>query len=299
MRMSLFRRPRTERDQIDRIHALAQRVYASRGLDGELVLDPDDPFNASIHTSAGVYGLSNITLDCLNVPPRQWRALLGRWADKLIASRHLPDIDLDRDRSALRARLYPEDASVSHSISYGRPFAPRLVEALAIDTPQMVSTLSAHALEGYDLDDLFAVGRENLAFEQIDSRDELEDAIILLSGESFFVASLVLTPERLRAELGGAPRGFVFVIPDRHTILAHAVREGSLVDGGEVPVTIRAVQRLSMFGHTTSADHRPGGLLSREVFYSRGDDIEQITMTNPDNGIPAISEDFLSAFNLR
>lgn len=288
--MALFRRARSERENVDRVIRLAVRIYADVGISGELVDDPDDPMNACIRTSDAVYGLANAVLACLNAREREWPAILARFASSLNPGA-AEKFDRDRDRDALRARLMPRDVSAMTSVSYARPFSDDLVEVLCLDTPETVITLQGKELDGYDFDDLFLEARANLAKELIDSSTLLEEGVVLFEGMSLFIASLVLTPERLRLELGGAPHGFAFIIPDRHTIVAHAVEGAS---------SVPAIQALVRIGSTTSAEHRPGGLLSRHVFFSHNGATDQITFVNQETGALGVLADgpFLEALNL-
>lgn len=289
--MGLFRRARSEREQIDRIHTLAAEVYARHGMSGELVPDLDDPVNASIMTERSTFGLANATIACLQAPERQWRSVLERFAASMQAAENAAGPDLDRDRANLRARLLAADALVQGMFGYARPYAPGLVEVLCLDSPQSVATVSDGSLAGRDdVDDLFATGRAQLALEPIDRREVLDDGVTVLDGGSLFIASMVLTPERIAVELGGAPNGFVFVIPDRQTILAHAM------DGAN---SVTALQRLAGIGAGIAAEQRPGGLLSRAVYYAHGDHVQQVTELDPETGAIRILADgpFFDALN--
>ena len=289
--MGIFRRARSEREQIDRIHRLAVDVYARHGIRGELELDLDDPVNASIRTAGPTYGLANVTLRCLGAPEREWRSILDRFVLTLLAASATPAVDLDRDRAGLRARLLPVDAVAGSSLTYARPFAPTLVEVLCLDLPESVVTLTDEVLaDRDDLDQLFAAGRAQLAHEPIDQREAIDDGVVVLAGGSLFIASLVLTADRIAAELGGAPHGFVFIIPDRGTILAHAM------DGAN---SVAAIQRLAEIGAGISAEQRPGGLLSRAVFYANGPHVQLVTELDPETGATRIIADglFFEALN--
>lgn len=293
--MALFGPKRSHDEQVAEIERLAIEAFAREGITGELVRDPEDPLNTSIRTPWGAaVGLYNLTVKCLSAPERRRPRIVTdhvRSIGPLIQRETIPaDLRDPASFVGLRARLMPEDTARLADLSYGRPFAPGVIEVLCLDLPQTVQLLSRDMLADNDPYELFAIGRANLRLEPAPSVTELDAGLWLLEGESLFTASRMVDPAFVAERLAPCPRGVVFSIPDRH-LLAFAP-----VTGAESVVT---VQKLVMFTIRVTADDCPGGVLSPEVYY-RGTDgaIQQITSRGEDGAIGIRAEGpFLDAVN--
>src|SRR5688572_5713376 len=78
---------RADTDQrVARIHALAIRAFRAAGVDGPVIEDPNDPYNAVILSTTGTeYGLANLTLACIAIPRLLWRARIRSHVTTIVA----------------------------------------------------------------------------------------------------------------------------------------------------------------------------------------------------------------------
>ena len=288
--MGLFSRRKAEPEKRAELEQLIVATFARHGATGELVRDSDDPLNTALHTpDRQVWGFANLMLRLLDQPERTWRQVVETHVAAILAPKETVDLGTGAGRAMLRARLFADDGPTVRDLAYALPWAPGIVEILCIDRPDTVQTVADSDVAGLDVDELRAMGRRNLQAEGIDERVELAPGIHVVSGGSLFVASRLLDPEFLDDLLRGAPRGIVVGIPDRHTLLHHAVLGPESAD----PITTMA----SLVGHI-DRDQRPGGLLSPFLYYLTRDGVQQITAYTEDGEMAITAEGaFLDAIN--
>ncbi|PJJ71397.1 hypothetical protein CLV46_0943 [Diaminobutyricimonas aerilata] len=282
--MALFRRTRDHRQQLDELERLVAREFEAQGIPGEIVRDPDDPTNSHYVTgSQGWFGLRNIVLWCLKAPEKQWRRMIREHITALTSADDAPTVDLDDEhaRAALRARLFPEQLVEVDGMEYVRPFAPGLVEALCLDLPSTVQTLKREQLAGVDLDAAFDLGRRNLAQEEPEDVGMAGTDLRFAGGSSLFIASRVLDHAFVARHIRPAERGYVFGVPDRHLVFWHVVTG---------PESVTAVNSLVELMRQLPAEERPGGLLSREVYFARAGEVQRITEGTVDGGVAVRAE---------
>lgn len=286
--MALFKKERTEPEKRSEIERLLVEEFARNGVTGGLVHDPDDPLNTQLRSPAGTYGFANILIATLPEPEKRWTQLVRDHVRRVTTKNETPDLNDPGTQSMLRARLMPGDVGRMIEVAYATPFASDLIEILCLDLPETVKTISDSELAGLDIDALRAVGRSNLAREAA-TRSELAPGVVLFEGESFFVASQLVDPTFVARLLGAAPLGFVAALPDRHTLIVH------IVTGAESAVAVSQMARLMA---TIDRDHRPGGLLSPQLYYLSPTGVQQITETSPDGEIQILADGaFLEAIN--
>jgi hypothetical protein len=288
-RVALFSRRRCESDKREDLERLITAAFTAHGTVGEMVRDPDDPLNTHFRSTTGVWGYGNLMLRLLPEPERTWRAEVDRHVAAMLRPEPQVDLSTAEGRTRLRARILPADATIGMPMAYAIPFAPGLTEVLYVDLPDTVRTVSDAMVAGSDIAELRAIGRRNLQSEVIDDVRDIGDGIILQQGQSMFVASQLLNPEFAATRVGPAPRGFVAAIPDRNTLLHHAV-----VGAGSAT----AITRLAALVGGIDRDQRPGGLLSPHTYYVSAAGVQQITFYQED-GSMAIAADgaFLDAIN--
>ena len=286
--MGLFRsKPHDELLDFER---LVVKEFARAGRRGRVIRDPDDPFNTQLATDVGLFGFANVYLALRNSAPaartRVAREHVLRVANML--QDPTPDLDDPASLDFLRARIVAAEVVNQVGAEYARPFAPGLTELLCLDLPQTVQTLTDQMVEGRNLDDLFARGRVNLRLETFGT-SELFAGVNILEGSSLFVASQLLRPEFARDVIGPSPAGWVFAIPDRHTLAFHVIQGPDSV----VPVT----QLAGLIG-SVDRESRPGGLVSRWIYYTDGEVVQQISRMG-ENGTTIIEADgpFLAAID--
>jgi hypothetical protein len=278
------------KDELAQLERLAVKEFARAGRRGELVRDPDDPYNTQLVTEAGTFGFANLYIALLASAPRD-RVRLARAHVASVGSAagfEEPDLDDEEVVAGLRSRLISSDVRALIPLEYARPFAPGVVEVLCVDLPQTVQVLGDPVLTGRNLESLFDRGRSNLRFESFE-RTQMDPSLTFLEGPSLFVASQLMRPGFAADVIGPAPDGWVFAIPDRHTLAFH------VMNGAE---SVAPITRLAEIMGSVDRDNRPGGLVSEHVFYTDGRDVQQITMMDADGawGIHADGA-FLDALN--
>jgi len=286
--MGLFTRRRSEPERRAELERRITAAFAAHGATGDMVRDPDDPLNTALHVADGaMWGYGNLMLRLLEAPERTWDRAIEAHVAALLAPRETVDLATAAGRTALRARLFTAATPPVRDLAYALPWAPGIAEILCIDRPDTVQTVSDAEVAGLDLDELRAIGRRNLQAERIDERRELAPGIGLVSGSSLFVASRLLDPEFLDDLLRTAPRGLVVGIPDRHTLLHHAVTG---------PDSLEPITRLAALVGRIDRDQRPGGLLSPFLYHVTREGVQQVTDLTEDGGIAILAEGaFLAA----
>jgi hypothetical protein len=248
-------------DEFKEWERIAVKEFARAGRRGQVIHDPDDPFNTSLVTDVGTFGFANLYVSLRNAPPRD-RVRLARAHVASIVHVEEPNLDDDRVLDRLRARLMPSEILVMMALEYARPFAPGLIEVLCVDQPHTVQVLGDAAVAGRDLDSLWSRGRSNLRFESFE-RTEIAPSITFLEGPSLFVASLLLRPGFAENVIGPAPLGWVFAVPDRHTLAFHVVL------GSE---SVEPISRLAEIMGSVDRDSRPGAGIGERVLHRRPGD---------------------------
>lgn len=286
--MGLFRaQPHDEFADLERI---ALKAFARAGRRGELMHDPDDPFNTHLVTEAGTFGFANLYVALRNSAPRDRVRLARDHVSSVVGAAALeaPNLDDEEMLARLRSRLMSRDVLALMPLEYARPFAPGVVEVLCVDLPQTVQLLGDPAVAGRDVDSMYSRGRANLRHESF-GRAHVDPSLTFLEGPSLFVASQLVRPGFAAEVIGPAPHGWVFAIPDRHTLAFH------VIDG---PESVVSISRLAEMMGSLDRDNRPGGLVSASVFYTDDRNVQQISMMDADGawGIHADGA-FLDALN--
>jgi uncharacterized protein YtpQ (UPF0354 family) len=195
-------------------------------------------------------GLQNVAQKCGRADRDLWQSIIAEHFDVLfdtsanaadaVAIEHL---SYEVARSHIRARLYPEDALKKIPTLMQRPLVEGLLEALVLDMPKSVRTLTrSEALRwGISEDELFMVGRQNLGASGFldETKASLpSNAMHMLSGDAFYAASHLLVFERYVTE--PMPHGMVVSVPKRDVILAHYIRNIGVLEAisGMLEVTV-------------------------------------------------------------
>ncbi|SIO15684.1 hypothetical protein [Agromyces cerinus] len=283
--------PAADDQRIALIQKHAIRAFRAAGVDGPVVPDPGDALNTSIRSTAGAeYGLANLTLTCLSLPRWRWRRQIRNHVASIVAGtadQQPFDLTDPEIRVGLRSRLMPENG-LPWNLDYARRIAPGLLEVLCVDLPATVGFVSDESIAGHDAEALFALGRSQLQFERIDAREEIAPGLTALVGESFFVASRVLDPRFMAAELEGAPRGVAFFAPGRSELFI------APISGAESVEPITALARLASRLDPAS---RPGSL-SGALYFTDGTQFQRISDVGEDGELAVIADGpFLDAIN--
>lgn len=241
------------------LHAdLRARGWAFRQHDdGITVEDPTGP-------DAMEYGLTNLAQVCGGSERSDWPGIIRGHFDHMEALRAEPEgepRDWEAARPLLRLRLFgPEFGPLDHLVTY--PVAPDVVAALALDLPTTVTTFARDAIAGWPpVDELHAIALDNVRAEPAPDPETIgapPAAITALIGESFFVATrLLFLPEVI--DLSDTAHAIV-AVPNRHTLLAHAIR------------TPDALTALSVMVQIAVKLHRdgPGSIVPTVFWWHRG-----------------------------
>lgn len=141
--------------------------------------------------------------------------------------------------SGVHARLLPAESlppEAVGSMRYARMIADGLVFAYALDTPDLVRSLTDSDVERAGAQALGKAAYENLMRVPV-QHDEVpvEGGAVLhtVYGDSFFVASKALYLNEVARQVTGAPlprAGALVAVPTRHNLVFHPIADGSVVD---------------------------------------------------------------------
>jgi len=262
------------------VRSLAQRAFAAAGVD---VVIHDDHFRA---TDGRMYGLWNLAASCHNAPGgrREWPTVVERHVRALLAPTAEPE-DLAHEEFLARTflRVYGQGALPmdGENLSYARPVADDLIEALALDFPESVTTLRDQDVARFDLEELRRAGLEHLLREPVDEIEtvDLRDgaSFQVVFGESVYTASRILAMRDLLTRVYGEreyPDGVLVTVAHRHQIALHPL------DGPEVVPVINALAGFAKNGF----DEAPGGI-SPHLYWWHGGVLTRISRVDQDGGI--------------
>ena len=261
---------------------MVRRGWAYRRRDDGLYVE-----SGEIPDGRQVYGLSNLVQLCAQTDPADWPETIRHHFDTMRTVQALGD-DLfesfDRVRPNLRLRVLPTDDAFVESMKLVRyRIAHNLMAVLVLDLPTTVASIPSDRTGDWPpMDELFRIALENQRAE-LPPRREVVDAngaeLVVEMGESFFVASrLLILPEVV--DLGGAD-GAIVAIPTRHSLLAHAIRDKSV---------IQALSTLAILARETAAAG-PGAISSAVYWWHAGALTEIPVTVAQDNGVSITSPD--------
>lgn len=161
------------------------------------------------------------------VPRDDWPALVSDHITTIITATEEPlDLsDFELAQHLLRTRIYPAEAD--NGILAARPFAPGLIEAVVVDTPTTVRTVTIDEMDGWPVsgDALFMLGRDNVRGDgplQVDEQDHGGVRLSVLHGWTFYAATHLAWLERY---IDMSPYGALVIVPNRSLIMAYTIRE--------------------------------------------------------------------------
>ncbi|WP_433338330.1 hypothetical protein [Spirillospora sp. CA-294931] len=160
------------------------------------------------------------------LPRDDWPALVSDHVTTVVGAIEEPlDLsDFDLTQHLLRTRIYP--AENDNGVMAARPFAPGLIEAVVVDTPTAVRTVTVEEMNGWPVsgDSLFMLGRANVRADgalQHDEQDLRGVRVSVLHGWTFYaVTHLAWLEEYLQI----GPHGALVVAPNRGLIVVHVLR---------------------------------------------------------------------------
>jgi len=195
-------------------------------------------------------GLVNLAQLCHAAPADTYSAVVASHFDALVAGRGdrveagRLGSDLTAARPYLRLRVYPRDTFTEGAEQFVlRELADDLTGVLCYDLPSNVVTVTSDSLPrwGVSPDELYY---QALANQRRTERGPIEDidvggaTIRAMTGESFFVASnLLLLGDFVGNE---PPLGILAAVPNRHTLVWHAIVDPSALRAIDAMVVMAA-----------------------------------------------------------
>ncbi|MCW1967632.1 MAG: DUF1444 family protein [Anaerolineae bacterium] len=237
--------------------ALIKGYFAERNLtiiydEAEGLIRPSEQ-GAQLATT---FGLQNLMQLCAQASERKWAQLVRSHFDSILnTSDDENALKIDMSRFAqiaglLRARLYPENIRTHYADLVTRNGPIGTLEVLALDLPTTVRTVARSEAEawGFDFDELFEIGRQNLRNAGLLSRRTVminqSVPLTLFSGDAFYGAShALILNEYLPANL---PHGALIGIPKRDVLLMHEIRNAGVFDA--IPAMIQVIVNMHRDG---------------------------------------------------
>ena len=271
------------------VHAVVERAGLTSVAEGDgrtLRLQDDDGTDLRLD-------LQTLAILCRDTPRDEWAQLVVTHLEPLVAPDPMDALEDDPAalRDALRVRLYATAAlDDQHVAPPSREVAHGLSEVVVVDTPDTVMVVDTDRFEVLDLSDaeLLALGRDNLrAHEPVEADHHTTGPVELFVAESdsFYTATWAL----LLDELVEVPsHGALVVIPSRHALMAHPLRDADAV---------KAVQVLLGVAHRHFAE-APGNL-TPELFWYRDGQLRLLPTTEQDDGQLGFAppDDFMEVLN--
>ncbi|WP_242911101.1 hypothetical protein [Actinomadura terrae] len=203
------------------------------------------------------------------VPRDDWPALVADQVTTIVTAMEEPlDLsDFDLAQHLLRTRIYPAEDDNGQLAS--RPFAPGLIEAVVVDTPTSVRTLSAHEMHGWPVsgDALFMLGRDNVRGDgplQHDEQDLGGTRVSVLHGWTFYTATHLAWLEEY---LPIGPSGALVIAPNRGLIVAHPLRNAEPSPRARYRAAAAAARELQAQAHR-AYEEGPGSI-SQNLYWWR------------------------------
>lgn len=184
-------------------------------------------------------GLQNLSQICNVEAERNWPSVIEGFVTNMMttfdeqAALEVRAKDFGAVRDSLRIRLYGHVDPQFLERTVTRTLAGRLVATLVFDLPGSTMSVSSDYIERWGISpiDLFEIAKDNLAAcdEGLrPSRMQLDEGgHIDVLGEDFFTASHLLSLEHLLDE--PAPHGVLVIVPVRHAMAFHAIRDASVL----------------------------------------------------------------------
>jgi hypothetical protein len=225
------------------------------------------------------------------VPRDDWPALVADHITTIVTAIEEPlDLsDFELAQHLLRTRIYPAEAD--NGILAARPFAPGLIEAVVVDTPTTVRTVTIDEMEDWPVsgDALFMLGRSNVRADgslQVEEQDLGVVRVAVLQGWTFYAATHMAWLEEY---LDIGPYGALVVAPNRSLIVAHPIQAGA---GHEA--VVNAATELQAQAH--QAYEEGPGSLSPHLFWRKAGTLTLLE-TRYDGESLILPQDFLSVLS--
>lgn len=206
------------------------------------------------------------------VPRDDWPALVSDHVTTIVTAIEEPlDLsDFDLAQHLLRTRIYPAEAD--NGALAARPFAPGLIEAVVVDTPTTVRTVTTDEMNGWPVsgDALFMLGRANVRADgplQVDEQDLGGVRVCVLHGWTFYAVTHLAWLEEY---LPIGPYGALVIAPNRSLIVAHPLRISEGHPRARYRAAVAAATELQAQAHRAYEDG-PGSLSPHLYWWRAGE----------------------------
>ncbi|MEU6748752.1 hypothetical protein ABZ914_21250 [Spirillospora sp. NPDC046719] len=206
------------------------------------------------------------------VPRDDWPALVSDHVTTIVTAIEEPlDLsDFDLAQHLLRTRIYPAEAD--NGVLAARPFAPGLIEAVVVDTPTTVRTVTTDEMNGWPVsgDALFMLGRANVRADgplQLDEQDLGGVRVSVLHGWTFYAVTHLAWLEEY---LPIGPHGALVIAPNRSLIVAHALRTSEVHPRARYRAAVAAANELQAQAHR-AYEEGPGSLSPHLYWWRAGE----------------------------
>jgi hypothetical protein len=230
------------------------------------------------------------------VPRDDWPALVSDHISTIVTAIEEPlDLsDFELAQHLLRTRIYPAEAD--NGILAARPFAPGLIEAVVVDTPTTVRTVTIEEMEEWPVsgDALFVLGRANV---RSDGALQVDDQILgdnvrvtVLHGWTFYAATHLAW---LDEYIDMGPYGALVVVPSRSLIAAYPIRARPYEREAVVRTAATQLQ-----AHARQAYDEGPGSLSPHLFWWRAGTLTLLETRYHGSSL-VLPRDFVAAMSAR
>ncbi|WP_030167652.1 hypothetical protein [Spirillospora albida] len=227
------------------------------------------------------------------VPRDDWPALVSDHVTTVVTAIEEPlDLsDFDLAQHLLRTRIYPAEAD--NGALAARPFAPGLIEAVVVDTPTTVRTVTTAEMRGWPVsgDALFMIGRSNVRADgplQADEQDLGGVRVSILHGWTFYAATHLAWLEEY---LPLGPYGALVIAPSRSMIVAHPLRYPMVDPRARYRAAVAAAHELQAQAHR-GYEEGPGSL-SPHLYWWRAGELT-VLETRYEDGALILPREFAS-----
>ena len=246
--------------QWDHFRALVEAVLRLHGYDRPRVELSGVAVVAGADGQQRHFGLAGLAGMAQETPEADWPVLIdAHFAGIATAEAEAAELDgagLDVVRPLLRARVHRAGDMPAGAEPVYRPLGADLIEVLYLDLPSVVRTVGPDRVTRWDadVDALFWLGRENLRGEETD-------------------ATVIEAAPGVPVHVDTGPHGALAVVPNRHMLAYHPIRDLSAV---------RAVTGLAQFA---LSQYGSAGSLSPSLYWWRAGQATQIPAEITDDKI--------------
>ena len=225
--------------QADKLRSLARDAFARNGL--EVTVHPDHVVDGS----GRVFGLRSLAVECSKAGKGEWswKRIVREGVREIIAMMDEPSPFETLAAAEILAATCPRlmaGVDLPPTLNNALDVGGGLVEVLAVDLPDRVAYFSDDQVERFGHGALRDAAYRNLRAIEADHDMDLtisgpdgDARIRSLTGESMFIASLVLVLPTVLARYGSEPDpdlGAFVVVPDRYSIDLHVLGQGAPVE---------------------------------------------------------------------